>query len=137
MKRYIAFFMLSLPIGASVEVSAAVVCPSPATDSLGRSAVYAASPSLSLSGDRNYVLQKSYTAKQAGNPINTISYYDAFGRLSQTIEMEFTPEGRDAVCFNEYLRTQSLAKDTQWLPWIMQGNGAFNTLTPDSFTRPA
>ena len=129
MKRYIAFFMLSLPIGASVEVSAAVVCPSPATDSLGRSAVYAASPSLSLSGDRNYVLQKSYTAKQAGNPINTISYYDAFGRLSQTIEMEFTPEGRDAVCFNEYLRTQSLAKDTQWLPWIMQGNGAFNTLT--------
>ena len=129
MKRYIAFFMLSLPVVASMEVSATGVCPSPATDSPGRSAVYAASPSLSLSGDRNYVLQKRYTAKQAGNSINTVSYYDAFGRLSQTIETEFTPGGEDAVYFNEYQHTQSLVKDVQWLPWIMQGNGAFNTLT--------
>ena len=130
MKKYIAFFMLCLPVAASMEVSATGVCPASAADSSGRSAVYAASPSLSLSGDRNYVLKKKYTAKQAGNPVNTICYYDAFGRLSQTIEKEFTSGGQDAVYFNEYTRTQSLAKDAQWLPWIMQGNGSFNALTP-------
>ena len=79
------------------------------------------------SNAQNYLLTRTFTAKDGSSSLEQVAYFDGLGRPSQTVSAGITPTGKDLVTLQEY---DSQGRESlSWLPVTSTGNGAFMELS--------
>ncbi|GHT60559.1 hypothetical protein AGMMS50239_09740 [Bacteroidia bacterium] len=83
-------------------------------------------PIFAQSADQNYIVTQTYTSPTAHNDV--IRYYDGLGRPIETVQKQFTPNGKDLVTRLEY---DNFGRESKaWLPvYNNNSNGAFDNTT--------
>jgi len=118
MKRYIHYillFIINLGLNAQQTINQ------------NNSSTYSANGGTitSFSDDQNYILTRSYTQENESKYLDQIVYFDALGRLMQTVQRGITPDSKDLVTIQEYDPFGREANS--WLPGKVttSNNGAF------------
>lgn len=77
---------------------------------------------LNLSKDINYIHTRTYISGDGSRYLDKIDYFDAFGRLNQSVQRGITPTIKDLVTHYEYKKNG--IENRTWLPGVSEGNGA-------------
>ena len=73
-----------------------------------------------LHDSHNYLRTRTMTAKDGSSYMENIQYFDAFGRLHESIDVGITPTGKDLATLIEY--DEFGRENKNWLPAVVGNN---------------
>lgn len=77
-----------------------------------------------LSTNQNYIHIRTMTNESGSTYLDNIDYFDALGRLTQSVQARITPTGKDLVTLQQY--DDYDRESNTWLPAVVNNNfGAY------------